>query len=133
MMIPSTEEMRNVYASVQALGIRSGPPGAIEYNHGKAKFDAWLAAIEREAAARARGEAIIETVQAHRDLHKTYGSTVACRGGIGGQALTSHCGEICYNADAHQKEMEAWQKLEVEAIEYSCARAEAYRQEREEQ
>ena len=57
MMIPSTEGMRNVYASVQALGIRSGPPGAIEYNHGKAKFDAWLAAIEREAAARALEEA----------------------------------------------------------------------------
>ena len=57
MMIPSTEEMRNVYASVQALGIRSGPPGAIEYNHGKAKFDAWLAAIEREAAARALEDA----------------------------------------------------------------------------
>ena len=57
MMIPSTEGMRNVYASVQALGIRSGPPGAIEYNHGKAKFDAWLAAIEREAAAKALEDA----------------------------------------------------------------------------
>ena len=87
-----------------------------------------MAAIERAAAARARGEALIEVVQAHRDLHKTYGSTSACRGGIGGQALTSHCGEICYNADAHQKEMEAWQKLEVEAIEYSRARAEAYKE-----
>ena len=86
---------------------------------------AWLAEVERTAAARARGEALIEVVQAHRDLHKTYGSTVACRGGIGGQALTSHCGEICYNADAHQKEMEAWQKLEVEAIDYSSARAAA--------
>ncbi len=53
MKIPSTEEMRNVYASVQALGIRGGPPGAIEYNHGKVKFDAWLDRIEREAAARA--------------------------------------------------------------------------------
>ena len=84
-----------------------------------------VAEIERAAAARARGEALIEVVQAHRDLHKTYGSTVACRGGIGGQALTSHCGEICYNADAHQKEMEAWQKLEVEAIDYSSARAAA--------
>ena len=85
-----------------------------------------LAEVERAAAAKARGEALIEAVQAHRDLHKTYGSTVACRGGIGGQALTSHCGEICCNADAHQKEMEAWQKLEVEAIEYSRTRAEAY-------
>lgn len=82
-----------------------------------------LAEVERAAAARVRGEAIIETVQAHRDLHKTYGSTSACRGGVGGQALTSHCAEICYNAGAHEKEMEAWQRLEVEAIEYSRARA----------
>ena len=94
--------------------------------HAEAEFDRMIAEVERAAAARARGEALIEAVQAHRDLHKTYGSTSACRGGIGGQALTSHCGEICYNADAHQKEMEAWQKLEVEAIEYSRARAEAY-------
>ena len=54
---PTTDEMRNVYASVQALGIRSGPPGAIEYNHGKAKFDRWLAEVERAAAARALEEA----------------------------------------------------------------------------
>ena len=97
--------------------------------HAEAEFDRMIAEVERAAAARARGEALIEAVQAHRDLHKTYGSTVACRGGIGGQALTSHCGEICYTADAHQKEMEAWQKLEVEAIEYSRARAAAYRRE----
>ena len=94
--------------------------------HAEAEFDRMIAEVERAAAARARGEALIEAVQAHRDLHKTYGSTSACRGGIGGQALTSHCAEICYNADAHQKEMEAWQKLEIEAIEYSRARAEAY-------
>lgn len=50
---PTTDEMRNVYASVQALGIRSGPPGAIEYNHGKAKFDRWLAEVERAAAEKA--------------------------------------------------------------------------------
>lgn len=86
-------------------------------------YDRMIAEVERAAAARARGEAIIETVQAHRDLHKTYGSTSACRGGVGGQALTSHCAEICYNAGAHEKEMEAWQRLEVEAIEYSRARA----------
>lgn len=90
------------------------------YSH---EFDRMIASVERAAAARARGEAIIETVQAHRDLHKTYGSTSACRGGVGGQALTSHCAEICYNAGAHEKEMEAWQRLEVEAIEYSRARA----------
>ena len=97
--------------------------------HAEAEFDRMIAEVDRVAAARARGEALIEAVQAHCDLHKTYGSTVACRGGIGGQALTSHCGEICYNADAHQKEMEAWQKLEVEAIEYSRTRAASDREE----
>ena len=101
--------------------------------HAEGEFDRMIAEVERAAAARARGEALIEAVQAHRNLHKTYGSTSACRVGISGQALTSHCAEICYNADAHQKEMEAWQKLEVEAIEYSRARAEASRQERGEQ
>ena len=91
--------------------------------HAEGEFDRMIAEVERAAAAKARGEALIEVVQAHRDLHKTYGSTVACRGGIGGQALTSHCGEICYNAGAHEKDTEAWQRLEVEAIEYSRARA----------
>ena len=85
-----------------------------------------VAEVERAAAARARGEALIEVVQAHRDLHKTYGSTVACRGGIGGQALTSHCGEICYNADAHQEEVDTWHVIEAEAVEFS-ARAAEYR------
>ena len=97
--------------------------------HAEAEFDRMIAEVERAAAARARGEALIEAVQAHRNLHMTYGSTSACRGGIGGQALTSHCGEICYNADAHQKEMEAWQKLEVEAVEYSRTRAASDREE----
>ena len=101
--------------------------------HAEAEFDRMIAEVERAAAARARGEALIEVVQAHRNLHRAYASTSVCRGGIGGQALTSHCAEICYNADAHEKEMEVWRKLEVEAIEYSRARAEAYRQERGEQ
>ena len=106
--------------------LRANGPESVRFR--QAQWDVWLAEVERAAAARARGEALIEVVQAHRDLHKTYGSTSACRVGIGGQALTSHCGEICYNADAHQTEMEAWQKLEVEAIEYSRARAEAYKE-----
>ena len=101
--------------------------------HAEAEFDRMIAEVERAAAARARGEALIEAVQAHRNLHRAYASTSVCRGGIGGQALTSHCAEICYNADAHEKEIEAWQKLEFEAIEFSRARAEAYRQERGEQ
>ena len=121
---PTTSEVREQFAR----GARGGYGGSAEagaHRHVAAqnKFDRWIAEVERAAAAQARGEAIIETVQAHRDLHKTYGSTSACRGGVGGQALTSHCAEICYNAGAHEKEMEAWQRLEVEAIEYSRARA----------
>ena len=98
-----------------------------------AEFDRMIAEVERAAAAKARGEALIEAVQAHRNLHRAYASTSVCRGGIGGQAITSHCGEVCDNYEAHEKDTEAWQKLEVEAIDYSSARAEAYRQEREEQ
>ena len=101
--------------------------------HAEAEFDRMIAEVERAAAARARGEALIEVVQAHRNLHRAYASTSVCRGGIGGQAITSHCGEVCDNYEAHEKDTEAWTELEVEAIEYSCARAEAYRQEREEQ
>jgi hypothetical protein len=111
--------------------LRADGPENIQFRD--VQWQVWRAEVERAAAAKARGEALIEVVQAHRDLHKTYGSTVACRGGIGGQALTSHCAEICYNAGAHEKELEAWQRLEVEAIDYSSARAEAYRQERGEQ
>ena len=121
------EELLEAYnTAVDAAMHRANERDGFASNMSRESRVAGLRAIERAAAARARGEALIEVVQAHRDLHKTYGSTVACRGGIGGQALTSHCGEICCNADAHQKEMEAWQKLEIEAIEYSRARAEAY-------
>ena len=93
--------------------------------HAEAEFDRMIAEVERAAAARARGEALIEVVQAHRNLHRAYASTSVCRGGIGGQAITSHCGEVCDNYEAHEKDTEAWTELEVEAIEYSCARAEA--------
>lgn len=84
-------------------------------------FDQWLNQVKLEAAARARGEALVEVVHAHRILHKTYGSTSTCRGGIGRRVLTAHCAEICYNADAHEKELEAWWRLEGEAVEYSRA------------
>ena len=36
------------------------------------------AALIREAKAEARGEALIDAVQAHRKLHETYGSTSVC-------------------------------------------------------
>lgn len=68
-----------------------------------------------------RGETLIEVVQAHRDLHKTYGSTSVCRGGFGGQTLMPHCAEVCDNPRAHDKELTKWQALELEAINYSHA------------
>ena len=106
---PTEWEVRNEYAG-----------GNI---HAEGEFDRMIAEVERAAAARARGEALIEVVQAHRNLHRAYASTSVCRGGIGGQAITSHCGEVCDNYEAHEKDTEAWTELEVEAIEYSCARA----------
>lgn len=101
--------------------LRADGPENIQFRD--VQWQVWRAEVERAAAAKARGEALIEVVQAHRNLHRAYASTSVCRGGIGGQALTSHCAEICYNAGAHEKEMEAWQRLEVEATEYSRARA----------
>lgn len=97
--------------------------------HAEAEFDRMIAEVERAAAAQARGEALVEIVQAHRNLHMTYGSTAVCRGGIGGQVMTAHCAEICYNADAHETEMEIWRKLEIEAVEYSRTRAASDREE----
>ena len=86
------------------------------------------AALIREAKAEARGEALINAVQAHRKLHETYGSTSVCHGGIGGQAMTPHCAEICDNINAHLTEISAWDALELEAVEFSRARAAEYRE-----
>ena len=91
-----------------------------------------LAEVERAAAAKARGEALIEAVQAHRNLHRAYASTSVCYGGIGGQAMTPHCAEICDNHDAHQVEVDVWHVIEGEAVEYSRARAAEIREEKSE-
>ena len=68
---PTTEQMRNIYASVKALGIRPGPPGAIEYSHGGAQFDRWLAEytaeVERAAAVRALEDAADEIFVPHNE------------------------------------------------------------------
>ena len=85
-------------------------------------------ALIREAKAEARGEALIDAVQAHRKLHETYGSTSVCHGGIGGWAMTPHCAEICDNINAHLTEISAWDALELEAVEFSRARAAEYRE-----
>lgn len=131
--IPTLDEVRDKYADAR-VGIGEwtrfdeSVKQAVESAY--AEFDRMIAEVERAAAAKARGEALIEAVQAHRNLHRAYASTSVCRGGIGGQAITSHCGEVCDNYEAHEKDTEAWTELEVEAIDYSSARAEAYRQER---
>ena len=38
------------------------------------------------------------------DMHKVYGSTAVCWGGIGGAAMTSHCSWECDNHQAHHDE-----------------------------
>lgn len=41
---------------------------------------------------------------ADADLHRIYGSTSTCGGGIGGQAMTPHCGVVCQLPHKHIKE-----------------------------
>ena len=50
-------------------------------------------------------------ITAHRDLHQVYGNTSACRGGVGGKAMTAHCGVICPSL-AHDGERAAWDQVE---------------------
>ena len=118
---PTTRGVRRGYASGKVSRKEMMPMAA------KAAFDRWLAALIREAKVEARGEALIDAVQAHRKLHETYGSTSVCHGGIGGQAMTPHCAEICDNINAHLTEISAWDALELEAVEFSRARAAEYR------
>jgi hypothetical protein len=68
-----------------------------------------LNAVKAEAKAEALKRAII----AHRDLHPTYGSTAVCYGGVGGQAITAHCAELCHNP-AHGGAKTAWEAIEAE-------------------
>lgn len=51
---------------------------------------------------------LLNYVTAEQHMHQTYGSTAACGGGIGGQALTAHCAHTCHNFHAHEKESEEW-------------------------
>ena len=51
-------------------------------------------------------------IQAHRDLHVIYGSTSVCGGGIGGQAMTQHCGVTCGYHERHEAENESWYDVE---------------------
>jgi hypothetical protein len=51
-------------------------------------------------------EALGEMIAAHRSLHRLYPSTSACTGGIGGQAMTQHCGVDCENEAKHREDLE---------------------------
>lgn len=51
-------------------------------------------------------------IQAHRDLHVIYGNTAACGGGIGGQAMTQHCGVTCGYHERHESQNERWYDVE---------------------
>lgn len=54
-MTDTTSSMRNAYASLNALGLRSGSPDAALYVEGENRFDRWL--TEQLAEAWDRGEA----------------------------------------------------------------------------
>ena len=51
-------------------------------------------------------------IQAHRDLHMIYGSTATCGGGIGGQAMTQHCGVTCGYFEQHEADNNRWCDVE---------------------
>lgn len=61
-------------------------------------------------------DALVRLVQAaittHRDLHRVYGNTAACGGGIGGAAITQHCGVVCGYSDHHEAENDRWHEVE---------------------
>lgn len=70
-----------------------------------------LGAVAPLIAARARQDALREAIIAHRDLHRIYGSTATCGGGIGGAMMTAHCGVVC-NRGNHEAENTAWEAVE---------------------
>jgi diaminopimelate epimerase len=69
-----------------------------------------------EAASQAHERAnvtIARAIQAHLDMHLTYGNTSACRSGIGGSAMTAHCAVIC-DSPVHAAARKAWEQVEIE-------------------
>ena len=51
-------------------------------------------------------------IEAHRNLHVIYGSTAVCGGGIGGAAMTQHCGVTCGYHENHEADNERWYDVE---------------------
>jgi len=92
---PTTEQVRESYAW--------------ERENGGPAFDHWLA----QELAKARAEGLKRAILAYRELHHTYGSTTACRGGVGGQALTRHCSDVCHNP-VHDPAKAEWEAVEAE-------------------
>ena len=58
------DRLTNLFDLEQTVNELAPAPGALDPEK--------VAEVERAAAARARGEALIEVVQAHRNLHKTW-------------------------------------------------------------
>lgn len=75
-------------------------------------------AAAREALARVEADrdALVrltqEAISVHRDLHKIYGSTATCGGGLGGQTITQHCGVTCAYDERHQADQDRWYAVE---------------------
>src|SRR5690349_15401759 len=51
-------------------------------------------------------------IESHRELHKVYANTAACSGGIGGAALTQHCGVCCGYVEKHEADNDRWYDVE---------------------
>ena len=56
-------------------------------------------------------------VVADQRMHTTYGSTGACYGGVGGQAMTPHCAHICGNVSAHANDEQSYRDAFIAAKE----------------
>lgn len=56
-------------------------------------------------------------VKADQAMHKVYGSTSVCYGGIGGSAMTEHCAHVCHNVSAHEKELDDYRNAYIAALE----------------
>lgn len=68
--------------------------------------------MDQEAEIKSLTHALAVAIQAHRDLHTIYGSTAVCGGGIGGQAMTQHCGVTCGRFDKHEADNNRWHEVE---------------------
>lgn len=54
-------------------------------------------------------------VSAELKIHGTLGSTATCYGGVGGQAITSHCSWLCHNPK-HDADIEAYENARRDLI-----------------